>query len=166
MSDQQCEHSGPQGQCHNDRVDGSRFCSRHSSEAERIRGYRIANPELRKAVEYHSQSASFDTVRDEIVLLKGIIEDRLSMGNTEAERIGAYQSVTPTVISLVKCYETLSKLERQTSVVLGKEALTFLQKEIIEILTSELKNTPDYESVVDRIANRIASAISEARNKE
>lgn len=166
MSDQQCEHSGPQGQCHNERIDGSRHCSRHSNEAERIRGYRLSNPELRERVEHHSGSASLESVRLEIGMLRALIEDRLALANNAAERLSAFQSVTPTLVSVVKCVEVLCKLERQTSVVLGKEALSELAKQIVKILTEELDGVPNHDSIVDKVASRIAGAIASARNKD
>lgn len=162
MSDQ-CEQSGPRGQCHHPKVDGSDFCGRHSNEADRITGYRLSNPELRERVERHG-SVNPSSVQNEIALLRGLIEDRLELVTGPAERMSAFLSVTPQVVSLVKCLETMHKLERQSSVVLGKEALAGLQKKIILILTNELSEVEDYESIVDRVASQIAQAIAGARN--
>jgi hypothetical protein len=147
-------------------VDGSDFCARHSNEADRVRGYRLSNPELRERVEQHAGEASLESVRNEIILLRALIEDRLEMASTKAERLAAFQSVTPTLVNVVKCCETLAKLERQNSVVLGKEALMGLGKQIIHILSEELDGVPGYDSVVDRIAARIAKTIAESRNQE
>ncbi len=166
MSDQQCEHSGPQGQCHNERIDGSRYCSRHSNEAERIRGYQLTDPVLRDQVEYHGREGRLESIRQEIVLLRSMINTRLNMITNRAERESAIQSATPSVVSLVKCYETLTKLEQQTSVVLGKEALSELAEEIVIILTEELDGVPNHDSIVDKVASRIADAIASARNKD
>jgi len=73
----------------------------------------------------------------------------------------AFRVVRPALVDIVKCVDTLSKLERQADEVLGKEAIMWLRKEIVKILVEEA----DLEhSVIDRVAKRIAEAIANARN--
>jgi hypothetical protein len=163
MSDQ-CEHSGPHGQCHNSRVDGSAFCDRHSNEAERIKGYRLSSPELRERYEHHA-SATLASVRQEIILLRAMIEDRLSLATNEAERLVAFKAVRPALVDVVKCVDTLTKLEQQTSVVLGKEALAALSGKIISILSGALADVPDHDRIIDLVAKQIAAAIADAHNE-
>lgn len=165
MADQ-CEHTGPSGQCNRTQLDGSEFCDRHSNEADRIRGYRLSSTELREQFEHHSRSDIFASLRDEILLLKAMINDRVNLATSPAERITAFNSVRPALVDVIKCAETLSKLERQNNIVLGKEALLILNREIIEILVGELEAVPNYESIVDRVAQRIATALANARNEE
>ena len=73
--------------------------------------------------------------------------------------------VRPALVDVVKCCETLTKLEQQTSVVLGKEALSALGGKIIAILSGALTDVPDHDRIVDSVAKQIASAIAEARNE-
>lgn len=161
-----CEHTGTRGRCDLDSVEGSQFCAKHSNEADRIKGYRLSSPELRERFEHHSRSDLFSSLRQEIDLLRAMIEDRVSQADTPAERIAAFNAVRPALVDVVKCVETLSKLERQNNIVLGKEALSWLSKEIINILIGELEQVQGYERIVDRVAQRISKAIAEARNQE
>lgn len=165
MADQ-CEHTGKRGRCTAPKADGSDFCLTHSDEADRIRGYRISNPELRERFEHHSRSDLFASLRQEVDLLRSMIEDRVSQANTPAERINVFNAVRPALVDVVKCIETLSKLERQNNIVLGKEALAWLNKEIIQILIGELAEVPGYETIIDRVAAKLAAALANARNKE
>ncbi len=162
MSDQ-CQHSGPHGQCHNPQVEGSDFCDRHSSEKERIKGYQLTDPALRERFVHHGRSA-LEQIRQEIQLLRIMAEDRFNMAETPGERIAAYQFVSNTNVNIVKCEETITKLELSNSVVLGKEALADLSKDIITILTEELQDVPRYDTIVDAIARRMADAIASRRN--
>ena len=165
MADQ-CEHTGSRGKCSAPKVEGSDYCAKHSNEPDRIKGYRLSSPELRERFEHHAGSALLESVRDEIILLRALIEDRLDAAASVAERINAFNTVRPALVDVVKCVETLSKLERQNNIVLGKEALQALNKEIVTILIGELETLPNYESIIDRVASRIASAIAKARNPE
>jgi hypothetical protein len=47
---------------------------------------------------------------------------------------------------------------------LGKEALSELGKEVITILTEELKGVENHDRIIDSVAERMAAAISDARN--
>lgn len=162
MSDQ-CQHSGPHGQCHNPQIEGSDFCNRHSSETERIKGYRITDPELRERFEHHGRS-NLEQIKQEIQLLRVMAEDRFNMANSPGERIAAYQFVSTTLANIVKCEETITKLELSNSVVLGKEALAGLSTDIITILTEELQDVPKYDTIIDAIARKMADAIAARRN--
>jgi len=156
-----CEHTGPQGPCNSPKVDGSEYCSRHSDESDRIKRYRLSNPELREKFEHHMRADVLTSVREEIALLSAMVHDRLDMIQSKAERMDAFRVVRPALVDIVKCVDTLSKLERQADEVLGKEAIMWLRKEIVKILVEEA----DLEhSVIDRVAKRIAEAIANARN--
>lgn len=165
MADQ-CEHTGSQGQCSRPQVDGSRYCSKHSDEADRIKGYRLSNPELRERFEHHNRSDLFASLGQEVALLRAMIESRLEEVSGPADVINALNVVHKPLVDIVKCAETLSKLERQNNVVLGKEALAKLNKQIIEILIGELEQIPNSETIIDRVASRLADALANARNEE
>lgn len=165
MADQ-CEHTGKRGQCSAPKVEGSNYCLTHSDEADRIRGYRLSSPELRERFEHHSRSDLFKSLRQEIDLLHAMVEEQLADCKTPAERINAFNKVRPAIVEIVKCTETISKLERQNNIVLGKEALAWLNKEIISILIGELSPIPNYETIIDRVASKLADALANARNQE
>lgn len=159
-----CEHTGPQGRCTQSPVDGSVYCKRHCKEADRIKGYRLSSPDLKQRFDHHADSL-LESVRQEIILLRALIEDRLSLAKTEADRINAFNTVRPAIVDVVKCVETLQKLERQNNIVLSKEAIMKLRKDIVDILVSELEHLPNYESIVDGVARKLAAAIAGAKNE-
>lgn len=160
----QCQHSGPHGQCHSPSVEGSDNCDRHSNETERIRGYRLTDPVLRKRFEEHGTS-TLEQIRQEIQLLRVMAEDRFNLAQSPGERIAAYQFVSNTLVNIVKCQEVVTKLELSNSVVLGKEALASLSEDIILILADELQDVPKYDTIIDAIARRMADAIASKRNE-
>jgi len=165
MADQ-CEHTGPRGQCSRPKVDGSEYCGTHSNESDRIKGYQLSNPELREQFEHHSRSDLFSSLGQEIYLLRAMINERLNQIDNPAEMVSALNTVHKPLVDIVKCVETLSKLERQNNIVLGKEALNILNREIIDILVGELEAVPNFETIVDAVARRIAAAIANSRNSE
>ena len=109
-------------------------------------------------------SESLGTVRDEVILLRALINERLDLAKTEADKIVAFQTIHPALSTLNKLVESLSKLELQTDVVLGKAALTKLCDDIVTILIEELSTVEGYTDIVDRVAKRISDAVASSRN--
>ncbi len=163
---QQCAKTGPRGQCNQPTVDGSGFCKKHSDESQRIRSYRLSDPDTRERFDHFADSAALETVRDEIVLLRVLIEERRNLAKTEADRINAFSVIHPALSTLNKLVESLSKLEKQADLVLGREALEKLGDDIVTILIEELSNVEGYTEIVDRVASRLAKSIADARNKD
>ena len=162
---QRCQHSGPRGQCSRPAVDGSNFCLSHCKESDLIKGYRLADTDLRQRFDELSAMDSIETVRQEVRLLRTLIEDRINLARNEAERITAFQVVHPAISTLNKLVESLGKLERQTNEVLDKGALTKLSDDIVTILIEELCDIDGYTDIIDRVASRIAGAVAGARNE-
>lgn len=161
-----CEHSGTRGKCPAPIVAGSKFCAKHSDEQARIKGYILTNPELRDQFEHHQQSDLYESLRQEIDLLRATIQIRVNSAKNSVELASLLSVVHKPLVDLTKCMETLSKLQRQNNIVLGQEALAWLQKKIIDILVSELEHIPSYEPIVDSIASKLAGAIANAKNQE
>jgi signal transduction histidine kinase len=126
-----------------------------------LRSYKLSDPELRARFDHHADSDSIETVRAEVVLLRTLIDERLSLARTEADKIAAFQVIHPAISTLNKLVESLCKLEKSTHLVLGKEALNRLT-----ILIEELSEVEGYTDIIDRVAGRIAAAISESRNTD
>lgn len=161
-----CKHSGQRGQCHSAAIDCSDFCERHSSESDRIMSYQLSDPDLKGRFEHHSRSECLQTLRDEVVLLRSLVNQRLDLAKTDAEKISAFAVVHPALSTLDKLVNSLSKLERQTAVVLDKAAAQRLAVDIGKILIDELNDVNDRDAIIDRVSKRIAQAIMDARNEE
>jgi hypothetical protein len=160
-----CQHTGPRGQCTAKTVTGSEFCNRHSNEADRIRSYRISDPTIRERFDHHSSSSALETVREEVVFLRTLIEERYELARTEADKVNAFSVIHPALSTLNKLVESLSKLELQADLVLGRDALNKLGDDIVTILIEELSNVDGYTEIVDRVASRLATTIAQSRNK-
>lgn len=109
---------------------------------------------------------SIETVRQEVLLLRALIDERLDLARTEADKITAFQVIHPAISTLNKLVESLNKLDRQTNEVLDKGALTRLGDDIVTVLIEELCHIDGYTDIIDRVGSRIADAIAGARNEE
>jgi len=147
-------------------VDGSEFCKKHCKEADRIRSYRLSDPDARQRFDHLANSEALETVRDEVVLLRLLIDERYALAETKADKINAFSVIHPALSTLNKLVESLGKLERQADLVLGREALEKLGDDIVTILIEELTDVDGYTEIVDRVASRLATTIAESHNKK
>lgn len=159
-----CKHSGPKGMCPYDAIDSSVFCRKHTNEKDRIMSYELNNPEIRAAFQKQHSSEQLRSLSQEVALLRAMLQRRLNMVKSEAEEIDVWNQLTPAFNTIDKLVNSLQKLELETSIVLSKETATKLAQDIVAIITDELRDVEDRDTIVDRIAVRIAQTIVEARN--
>jgi len=161
-----CKHTGTRRQCQFQAIEGSVYCAKHSNEADRVKGYKLQDPELRARFEELGREDSLDTIKQEVLLLRILIEDRLNFCKNAAERTTALQGVTSALATIDKLVNSLCRLQRVSSLTLDKPALSRLSTRIIEILLENLGDLPDRDEIVDRVAAEIAQAIVDARNED
>ena len=159
-----CLSSGSNGSCPRKAVEGSMFCDRHTNEAERVRNYLIEDAQLKTSFE-RQQKADLFSLRDEVILLRTMIGDRLNMAKSEAERMVAYREIGTWIGTVDKLVNSLNKLEKETSQVLTKETVLDIGRQIVQVISEEVKKLPGHEQVIDAVAVRLVPIIEEATNK-
>lgn len=85
-----------------------------------------------------------------------MIERRLNMaGETQSEQISAYNFVASNLASLTKMTETLLKLGKETGELMSRGELESHLTGLLEIISDELADLPDYEDRIDRILSKL-----------
>lgn len=159
-----CLKSGSNGSCPYDALDGSLFCDRHSNEVALQRNYVLADAQLAEKFERQHGASMLNTLREEVMLLRAMANDRLNMCKTDAERIVAYSQVATWFGTIDKLVTTLNRMEKETSQVLTKETLMEVFRTIVAVISDEVKSLDGYEKVIDAISVRLVPVIEEAAN--
>lgn len=165
MNHQRCQRVGRKGQCNYPAVDGSKFCVRHCNEKDRVKGYQLSNPDLKERYEELSAEKALEPLKQEVHLLRTLIEKRLNLAETKADQIIAFNVIHPAMSTLDKLYNSLLKLQVSYSQVLEKSAAEKLAQDIIKIIVEELEDVPGRDNIIDKISARIGKAFVEARNQ-
>lgn len=160
-----CRHTGTRGNCPQAAIEGSVYCAKHSNEADRLKGYRVNNPKLQARLSELDREASLATLRQEVLLLRVLIEEKINFAQTDAELIAVIPTITSAFTTIDKLVNSLDKMQRATSFTLEKPALGRLGEKIVEILIKNLGDLPDRDEIVDRVAAEIAQAIVEIKNE-
>lgn len=150
-----CNHPTSRGPCPRPVQDGRAKCSIHRKSATVAKAYQLSDPELTKSLDRHSGANLLD-LSQQIVLLRGMIERRLNMaGETQSEQISAYNFVASNLASLTKMTETLLKLGKETGELMSRGELESHLTGLLEIISDELADLPDYEDRIDRILSKL-----------
>ena len=160
-----CTHSGPRGMCPFDAVPGLDKCRKHGNIAEIIMAYRFTDPDLKERMDFHSRDELIESVKQEVVLVRALIEERRNFATNQSEKIQAFPQIIDATAKLERLVTSLARLEKQSGQVLEKAALHKLGRRLVEILTDALKDIPDRDTIVDRVAKEIAAAVMAAKNE-
>lgn len=150
-----CNHQTSSGPCNRPVKAGSDKCKSHTDNGALNRSYRISNPELLDAVEFHAKASLLD-ISQQIVTLKAMIERRLNMaGGNDAEQITAFTFVAAQLPVLAKLTETMVKLSRESGELMERNEVIEYTQRIIAIVAEELSGVDGSEQVIDRIVSRL-----------
>lgn len=150
-----CQASTSRGPCPNPVRPGSTYCRQHTRDANLATAYRLSNPDLQESVEYHARASLMD-LSQQIVLMRGIIERRLNMGDgSESDQISAYNFVAAQLLSLTKMTEVLVKLSKESGELMERGDVETYTDAVLNIVIEEIKMVPGFEAVIDRIVTRL-----------
>ena len=158
-----CARSGPNGSCPLDATQDSLFCEKHSNDVALRRNYMLADAKLAGKFDVDPGNLIY-SLRDEVILLRAMVEDRLNMAKTDAEKIVAYSQVGAWIGTLEKLVNSLNKLEKETSQTLTKATLMEIGRQLVQIIADEVSHLPNHEMVIDAISERIVPVIQDATN--
>lgn len=142
------------GPCTYPSIAGSEFCRKHSRERDRIRGYRISDPDLAESAREHASGVLHD-LTDQVGLMRALIEQRINLAESPAEQVSAFNSLTLALGQLTKMTESLVKLSKDAGILMAREEVEELVDHVIDIVSEELRAVPGREEIVDRICDRI-----------
>jgi len=156
----QCQKLTKSGPCKHSAVAGSHFCRKHTRAADEVIAYRLNDPSLQDSVQYHAR-ASLTDLSQQVVLLRGLIERRLNMAASDADRITAYNFVANQLATLTKMTEALVKLQRDAGDLLEKSQVEEFVDRVVQVVSEELSDVPNSEEIVDKIVSRLEDDTNE-----
>lgn len=150
-----CKADTTRGPCNRPVKPGSEYCRQHCRDKDLANAYRLSDPSLQEAADYHAR-ASLTDISQQIVLMRSLIERRLNMaGDDEANQITAFNFVANQLVNLTKMTESLVKLSKDSGDFVSKIDMETYVDGIIGIVIEEISDRPGFEDVIDQIVSRI-----------
>src|SRR5262249_25090968 len=114
-------------------------------EDQTVTNYKLREAKFNDRVAEFRQSDELVTLRDELALCKGLIEDRLNSATTPAERAASLPLIRDLLTTLGTLVKAQRSYELQAGEVLTKEALRKIGADVTQIIVDELGNMPDWD---------------------
>jgi len=157
-----CQAVNSKGQCLNMAYKDSKFCLAHggnksaqAQEAKNIRNYQLAKWNDR--LERFGNSDGIKSLRDEIGILRMMMEERLNLCNDAQDLVLQSGPISDLVMKIDKVVTSCHKLEGAMGQLLDKAALVQFAGEVISIIGDVLQGQEDK---TDEIAERILIAMN------
>ena len=161
-----CQAIGRQGQCTNKgvRLDEDKyggFCRVHGGnktqeahEAKKVRNYRLTK--FQAQLERQTNSSAIKSLREEIGILRMIMEEKLNRCTDMAGLLLESQQISDLVLKIEKLVVSCHRLEGSLGQTLDKQAILQFASEIISIIGTKLKGQED---LIEEIANEIVAVV-------
>ena len=162
---ERCQGICADGQCPNKGLlqsDGTRgaYClihnGRHSEEAgvkESLRNYQLTKFKAR--FERHAESANIKNLRDEIGILRMMMEEKINRCADETDLMLQSGPISDMVLKIEKVVGSCHKLEGSMGQLLDKQAILQFAGEMIAIIAEEIKD----QAVLDSITNKLMAVL-------
>lgn len=151
-----CKAKTTRGPCTN-AAGPTGYCGSHTDDPSLATAYRLTDPDLQDAVTFHAKGSLLD-IRQQLVLMNSIIERRLNLaGETNADKIAAYNFVATQLQAVTKMTETLVKLGRESGELMSRSDVKSDNAKLLALVIDVLKNRcPDnYTDIVDELSSRL-----------
>lgn len=156
----QAVRGGDGDQCMNAAKAPSNFCMAHGGNRagnlkakEDQRNYRLTKWKAR--IQGHADSAVIKSLREEIGILRIILEERLAICNTEMDFILYSGPITDTIMKIEHLVTSCHKLEDKLKVVVDRAQLLQFASMVINIVGSEITD----DVVMERVGSKILAAV-------
>ena len=165
-----CKFSYPHEQCWREAEPGCDNCAAHGGKsranAEEMRLYNLVEVDNRRRLAELSGHENIKSLREEIGLVRMLIEKHLNAAQGDLGVLAACGSLNQLIVTLTKTIKECHNLEQSCGELLTKQTIYRLAQTLCEIVIDELQGIEGHEEIIDRIANRLFPAVKNAQNNE
>lgn len=165
-----CEgHAGGE-QCHYRVAPGDKLCvacgGKDQLALESKRQYLLSNVESRTRLAQFAESDTIKSLRDEIALARVLTEKRFNLIKTDADLLTACGPLNTLLLTIERLVKTCHSTEQSLGVLLSRATILNLAQQMCQIVIEELQDVPGFESVVERISDRLVGIVMKANNDD
>jgi hypothetical protein len=149
---ERCEATIKTGQCPHLKQNNTPFCVFHganstvqSANGEAIRNYRLAR--WKRRVGELADSAGIKSLREEVGILRMILEETLNQCNDSMDLLLYSQKMADLVIKIEKLVVSCDRLENRMGLLLDKGAVLQLAQTYVQIINSYVQDPDIIESI-------------------
>ena len=144
------------GQCMNKAIKGSDFCIVHGGghainkrKKTALKNYMLTKWQAR--IERHKGSPDVKSLRDEVAILRMLMEERLNQCQSDMDLILNSGHISDMVMKIEKLVGSCHKLEGSLGQLLDKQAILTFASEVINVITSNIEDTVKIDTISSEI---------------
>lgn len=166
----QCTHTSPRyGQCPEAAMEGRDYCPVHAhlaADHDSKTQYQLLKYKYRERASQLAGHTKSKHLQDEIAIAEMMLENRINSIQTQADEMAAAGFISQQLALIEKLKTASQKLELSSGSLLTKATLLTVANEIVKVLLEELADVPNFERIIDRVSDKIASIVETAQNTE
>lgn len=163
-----CKGGTPRGQCLNLALDGSDFCQYHrgidQAPARKMQKYLLGNAEEQGLLNRYADDDALKSLREEIALVRVMVQNTLKWAQTDIEKINAYSKVNTFLLTLERLLKTCHTLDQSMGNLIAKPALHRLGQDIGQAIINRLEGVSNYESLVEALLGDLVRLVEDIDN--
>jgi hypothetical protein len=157
-----CQAVVPSGQCDNVAVEGGKNCYAHGGystvkKQERESIYRFRVQKYQQRVGEIAKSSNIKCLREEIGVLRMILEEKLNACQNDAELLLNSGDLSDLVVKIDKLVNSCHGLESKLGVMIDKSTLLSLVDQMVAIIGKEIEDP----ELVDKIAVQLLTVMEQ-----
>jgi len=158
-----CQAVTSNGQCRNKKYDeNTNYCLAHGGNrgedtAKKISKKNYYRSRWQARLEQYTDNDNIKSLREEIGILRLILEETLNKCNDESELIIQSNKISDLVMKVDKVVTSCHKLEGSMGHLLDKQAILQFASEIITVISEEIED----KEILNRIADKIVKRVSD-----
>jgi len=152
-SPNRCQGVSRNGQCYNEKENNSDFCRYCSppDNTDHTRNYRLTK--FRAKLEHHIESPNIKGLREEVGILRLLVEETVNKCDSEADLLLKSQVISDLVMKLEKLVTSCHKLEYSLGDLLSKTTLQSYALKIINLVDRNFGDHPNLHNFINDMQN-------------
>jgi len=160
-----CQAVTNSGQCNQKAVEGRQFCQyhhcngNHKKDEADLRNYRLTK--FKAELDRHAGSPNIKSLRDEIGILRMVLEERLNQMQDAQDLIFNAGPIAMMVDKIERVVSSCHKLEAATGQLLDKQAILQFATQLITIISEEISDEEALSRLSDKVTNLIMGTFND-----
>ena len=165
-AENRCQCVTTKGQCIQEALEGSNFCASHGgNKAVEANAKRDANNyrlhQWQTRIKDFKDSSSIKSLRDEIGILRLLMEERLNAATTPAKLMMESHHISRLAGDIRSTVESCHKLESQMGQMMDKQAIIRFAGQVVSIVSSVTQSILDSNLITQEVVNIIGNDIAD-----
>ena len=164
-AENRCQGMTANGQCQLVATPGSKYCIAHGGnpsleERKKVRNYRLT--QWRGRVSEFADSGKVKDIREEIGILRLLLEERLNACQSATDLMIQSHSISDLVVKIEKAVSACHRLESQMGQLLDKQAIIRFAGLVVETISTSINDLLNQGVLTEDAASQINTTVADA----